>query len=178
MRVVTIGRGNVGGGLAALWRTAGHDVIELGRDGGDASDADAVLLAVPATQVDAALERVRGIGSAPIIDATNVLRGRPRPDGYESLAEYVRSKTGAPVAKAFNANFATLYERISEAFEKPSMLYAADDSARNVTELLITDAGYEPVYAGDLANARAVEDVLVMIFAVAAQRGPFFYRIL
>ncbi|MBV8597375.1 MAG: dinucleotide-binding protein, partial [Actinobacteria bacterium] len=36
MRVVTLGRGNVGGGLAELWRSAGHDVVELGREGGDA----------------------------------------------------------------------------------------------------------------------------------------------
>jgi len=31
MKIVTIGRGNVGGGLAALWRKAGHEVTELGR---------------------------------------------------------------------------------------------------------------------------------------------------
>ena len=48
MKIVTIGRGNVGGGLGALWRKAGHEVTELGRDGGDASDADVVLVAVPA----------------------------------------------------------------------------------------------------------------------------------
>ena len=31
MKIVTIGRGHVGGGLAALWRKAGHEVTELGR---------------------------------------------------------------------------------------------------------------------------------------------------
>jgi len=36
VKIVAIGRGNAGGGLAALWRVAGHKVIELGRDGGDA----------------------------------------------------------------------------------------------------------------------------------------------
>ena len=34
MKIVTIGRGRIGGGLARLWREAGHDVDELGRDGG------------------------------------------------------------------------------------------------------------------------------------------------
>ena len=48
MKIVTIGRGNVGGGLAALWRKAGHEVTVLGRDGDGASDADVVLVAVPA----------------------------------------------------------------------------------------------------------------------------------
>ena len=57
------------------------------------------------------------------------------------------------------------------------MVFAADDEARAVTEILITDAGYEPAYAGVLTNARAVEDFVGVLFAVAWQRGPFFYRI-
>jgi 8-hydroxy-5-deazaflavin:NADPH oxidoreductase len=176
VRIVNIGRGNVGGGLAERWRAAGHEVTELGRDGGDASNADVVLLAVPAGQIADALAKVEGLGRVPIIDATNAVRD-PRPDGFESLAAFVRSKTGAPVAKAFNANFARIYDKIPEAFEKPSMVFAADDDARDVAAGLITDAGYEPVYAGDLSNARAVEDFVGVIFAVAGQRGPFFYRI-
>ena len=35
VKITVIGRGNVGGGLAKLWREAGHQVQELGRDGGD-----------------------------------------------------------------------------------------------------------------------------------------------
>jgi predicted dinucleotide-binding enzyme len=49
VRITTIGRGNVGGGLGELWREAGHEVVEMGREGGDASGSDAVLLAVPQT---------------------------------------------------------------------------------------------------------------------------------
>jgi len=177
MKIVTVGRGNVGGGLAELWRRAGHDVTELGREGGDASDADAVLIAVPAGQVDDALANVAGLGAAPIIDATNVIRD-PRPEGFDSMAEYIRSKTGAPVAKSFSANFASIYDKLGEASERPSNVFAADDGARAATEQLIADAGYEPVYAGDLSNARAVEDFLGVIFAISKQRGPFFYRIL
>jgi hypothetical protein len=44
-----------------------------------------------------------------------------------------------------------------------------------LTEQLITDAGYELVYAGDLRNACAVEDLLGVIFAVAGQRGHPLY---
>ena len=47
MKVAVVGRGNVGGGLADLWEKAGHDVTRIGSDGGDASDADAVLFALP-----------------------------------------------------------------------------------------------------------------------------------
>lgn len=34
MRIATIGRGSIGGGLAELWRAAGHEVTEIGREGG------------------------------------------------------------------------------------------------------------------------------------------------
>jgi predicted dinucleotide-binding enzyme len=176
VRITTIGRGNVGGGLGELWRQAGHEVVEMGREGGDASDSDAVLLAVPQTAVADALGSVTGLDGVPVIDAINAVRG-PRPEGFDSLAEYVKSLTGGPVAKAFNANFATLYGRIGEARATPSMVYAADDGARDVTETLIRDAGFDPVFTGSLESARAVEDFIGVIFAVAGQTGPFFYRI-
>jgi 8-hydroxy-5-deazaflavin:NADPH oxidoreductase len=155
---------------------AGHDVVEMGRQGGDASGSDAALLAVPQAAIANALDSVSGLDGVPVIDAINVVRGG-RPEGFESLAEYVKSLTRGPVAKAFNANFARLYDRIGEARATPSMVYAADDEAREVTERLIRDAGFEPVFAGGLENARAVEDFLGVIFAVAGQSGPFFYRI-
>jgi predicted dinucleotide-binding enzyme len=176
VRITTIGRGKVGGGLGELWRQAGHEVVEMGREGGDASGSDAVLLAVPQTAIADALGSLTGLAEVPVIDAINAVRG-PRPEGFESLAEYVKSVTGGPVAKAFNSNFATLYDRIGEARAAPSMVYAADDGAREVTETLIRDAGFEPVLAGGLESARAVEDFLGVIFAVAGQSGPFFYRI-
>lgn len=66
-----IGRGNVGGGLAERWRRAGHEVAELGRDGGDASDADVILVAVPSGAIAEALGKVSGIEGKTTIDATN-----------------------------------------------------------------------------------------------------------
>jgi len=175
VKIAVIGRGNVGGGLARRWREAGHDVQELGRDGGDASESEAALLAVPSNAIADALASVSGLEGVPVVDATNAMRGRP--EGFDSLAEYVRSLTGGPVAKAFNTNFATLYDRLGEARTPPTMVYAADDEAREVTERLIADAGYEPVSAGGLDAARAVEDFLAVIFAVSrAGTGPFVYR--
>jgi 8-hydroxy-5-deazaflavin:NADPH oxidoreductase len=176
MKIAVIGRGNVGGGLAKLWRAAGHDVTEIGHEGGDASGSDAVLLAVRPPQIASALEGVQGVGDAPVIDATNV-GSDGRPEGFESLAAFVKSQTGGPVAKAFNANFAALYDRLGEARITPSMVYAADEEARAVTEQLIKDAGYEPVSAGGLENAGAVENFLGVIFAVVqAGTGRFWYR--
>jgi len=50
MRIAVVGKGNVGGGLADRWEKAGHEVTRIGRDGGDVSDADVVLFAVPAAR--------------------------------------------------------------------------------------------------------------------------------
>ena len=175
MKITTIGRGNVGGGLAKLWQDAGHDVTELGHEGGDASGSDAVLLAVPTAAIADALSSVQGLDSVPMLDSTNVF-GAPRPEGFDSLAEYVKSITGGPVAKAFNANFANLYEQIGEAKSKPGQVFTADDTARDVTEQLIRDAGYEPVYAGGLDKSRALEDFLGILFALSQTSGPVFYR--
>ena len=171
MKITVIGKGNVGGGLADRWQKAGHEVTRLGRDGGDASDADAVMVAVPSAAITDALEKVSGLDGKIVIDATNVFGDRN--EQFESLAQEVKSIAGGPVAKAFNANFANQYDRIDEQRVRPSNLYAAEDDAREVTEQLIRDAGYEPVSAGGLENARALEDFVPDLFA---QIGQVFYR--
>ena len=175
MKVTVVGRGNVGGGLAELWRKAGHDVQELGRDGGDASDSDAVLVAVPSNAITDALSKVSGLEGKLAMDATNALDGRN--DEFESLAHEVKSITGGPTAKAFNLNFAAAYDKLDEQQERPSMPWAGDEGAREPTEQLIRDAGYEPAYAGGLDKARTVEEGLALVFAIRQQQpGPVFYR--
>jgi 8-hydroxy-5-deazaflavin:NADPH oxidoreductase len=54
-----------------LWEVAGHDVTRLGREGGDVSDADVVLVAVPGDAVAEALDGMKGIDGKTVIDATN-----------------------------------------------------------------------------------------------------------
>ena len=175
MRIAVIGRGNVGGGLAKRWRDAGHDVQEIGRDGGDASDADVVLVAVPSAQIADALGGVTGIEGKITIDATNAVRGRN--EAFESNAHEIRSLVAGPIAKSFNLNFANIYDEIDAQRVRPSNLYCAEDGAREVTEQLIRDAGYEPVNAGGLDRARLLEDHLDLLFAVSqAGLGPFYYR--
>ena len=142
MKIVTISRGNIGGGLGRLWRDAGHDVRELGRDGGD---------------------------------ATNAFGGRN--EDYPSLAHEVKAATGGPVAKSFNANYAAIYDEIPSQRVPPSNLYAADDEAKDVVEQLSRDAGFEPVSAGSLDNARLLEDHLAFMSALnQAGLGRFFSR--
>jgi 8-hydroxy-5-deazaflavin:NADPH oxidoreductase len=175
MKITVIGRGSVGGGLARRWEQAGHEVTTLGRDGGDATDADAVLVAVPGGEIGAALAKVSGLDGKLSIDATNAFGERS--GEFPSLAHEVKAIVGGPVAKSFNTNFAVLYDQIDEQRARPSNLYAADDDAREVTEQLIRDAGYDPVYIGGLDQARALEDHLGLIGAInRGGLGRFFYR--
>jgi predicted dinucleotide-binding enzyme len=179
LRITVAGRGNVGGGLADLWERAGHQVTRLGRDGGDVSDAEVVLLAVPGGAIAEALERLRGIEGKTVIDATNagVCAGVEPPDGFPSNAEFVKSKTNGPTAKAFNINYAPLYGRLGEARATPSDLWCGDDEAREVVERLSRDAGYDPVRVGGLEQAAAQEGFLDLVFAISESGlGPFVYR--
>jgi 8-hydroxy-5-deazaflavin:NADPH oxidoreductase len=175
MKITAIGRGKIGGGLGERWQKAGHEVTALGREGGDAADAEVVLVAVPGGQIAEALAKVSGLDGQIAIDATN--RVGERSDEFPSLAHEVKAIVGGPVAKSFNTNFAALYDQIDEQRAPPSNLYAADDDAREVAEQLIRDAGYDPVYVGGLDRARALEDHLAFIGLInQGGLGRFFYR--
>lgn len=178
MRIATIGRGNIGGGLAKLWRAAGHEVTEIGREGGDVGDAEAVLIAVPGGAIGEALAAVSGLEGKTAIDATNLWGGPTPPDGFASNAEYVKSVTGGPTAKAFNINFASLFDQVAAAKSRPGNFWCGDEEARETVEVLTRDAGYDPICAGPLGNASMQEQVLPLIFAIAKEggMGSYFYR--
>jgi predicted dinucleotide-binding enzyme len=174
MRITVIGRGNVGGGLARRWTAAGHDVTALGREGGDAEGADAVVVAVPGDAIADGLAKVRGLRGQVAIDATNTFGAHPA--GYESLADQVKSIIGGPTSKAFNTNFAALYDQVDAEPVPPGTLFASDPEARDLTEQLIRDAGFDPIYVGDLGQARLLESGGLMMAVARGGLGPFFYR--
>jgi predicted dinucleotide-binding enzyme len=175
MKIATVGRGNIGGGLGSFWAKAGHDVTALGKEGGDVSDADVVLLAVPGGAVPEVFEVVSGLEGKTVIDATNLVGASP-PDGFQSNAEFVKSKTHGPTAKAFNLNFARLFDRLGQTRTKPSNIWSGDEEAREVVEQLIRDAGYDPVHAGGLDKAALQEQGIALLFAISQASGAFFYR--
>ena len=175
MRITVVGRGNLGGGLADLWERAGHQVTRLGRDGGDVSGADAVLVAVPGGAIADAFDRLRGFEGKTMIDATNLYNVTP-PAGFASNAEFVKSRTKGPTAKSFNVNFASLFGRLGEARARPGNLWCGDDEAREVVEQLNRDAGYDPVRTGPLDSAAAQEGLIGVIFGIAEGMGPCVYR--
>ena len=175
MRVTVLGRGNLGGVLADLWERAGHQVTRLGRDGGDVSDADAVLVAVPGGAIADAFDRLRGFEGKTVIDATNLYNVIP-PGGFASNAEFVKSRTKGPTAKSFNVNFASLFDRLAEARARPGNLWCGDEEAREVVEQLNRDAGYEPVRIGPLESAGAQEALIGVLFGITEGMGPCVYR--
>ena len=118
---------------------------------------------------------MQGISGKTVIDATNLIGTEP-PSGFASNAEFVKSRTNGPTAKSFNLNFANQYGKLAEAKSRPSNLWSGDEEARGVVERLNRDAGYEPVRLGALDEAATQEHGTAIIFAVAQELGPFFYR--
>ena len=176
MKIATAGRGHNGGGLADLWEKAGHEVTRLGREGGDVSGTDALLLAMPGRSIAEALESLTGLGGQVAIDATNLMAASP-PEGFASNAQFAQSKIGGPTAKAFNLNFAVLLDRIADERTPPGSIWVGDEGAREIVEQLNRDAGYEPIYAGGLENAAVLESSTGLMFAIAQGGLPqFFYR--
>jgi hypothetical protein len=109
-------------------------------------------------------------------DATNAYGGRN--EQFESLAHEVKAIVGGPTAKAFNLNFARLYDEAARQETPPGNFIAADDGAREIAEQLTRDAGYEPLFTGGLDRARALEDFLGPAFGVGESvGGPYFYRV-
>ncbi|MFB7719162.1 NADPH-dependent F420 reductase [Nocardia sp. NPDC056100] len=175
MRITVIGRGHVGGGLAKRWTKAGHEVTAVGRDGGDATGSEVVVVAVPGNAVVQGLAAVSGLGGQVTIDATNSFGDRP--EGFDSVALQVKSIVGGPTAKAFNTNFASIYDAIDAEPVPPGTLFAAEDEARAVTERLIRDAGFDPIHLGDLTKAPLLESLIALTSTLdRGDLGPFFYR--
>ena len=180
MKITTIGRGTIGGTLGRLWSSAGHEVTELGREGGDAAGADVVLLAVPGEVVPDALANVTGLRGKIVLDATNRagVVEHPAPAGYRSIAEYVKAQTGGPTAKAFNLNFGRLLDQAATASSRPNNIWVGDEEARAAVEQLSADIGMDPLNAGPLENAAIEEQFAKLLVAMLRDRGdgPFFYR--
>jgi predicted dinucleotide-binding enzyme len=176
VKIAAIGRGRIGGGLGDLWENAGHDVTRIGRAGGDVSEAEVVLIAVPGRSVADVFDTVQGLKGKTVIDATNLIGAAP-PDGFASNAEFIKSRTNGPTAKSFNVTFAALFGALSGAPRRPSNLWCGDDEARDAVEQLNRDAGFEPVYAGGLENAGDQERFVKLAFGIVqGGMGPFFYR--
>lgn len=101
---------------------------------------------------------------------TRALEGIDGPDG--------KTVIDGPTAKSFNINFAALFGQVESARSRPGNLWCGDEEARELTEQLTRDAGYDPICAGPLTNSAMQEAFLPLVFAIAQEggMGQFFYR--
>src|SRR5205085_8303971 len=100
-----------------------------------------------------------------------------RPVGYDAVAQQVKSIIGGPTSKTFNTNFASLYDQIDAESVRPGTLFASDPAAREITEQLIRDAGFDPIHLGDLGQAPLLEGLIALTQVLEnGELGPFFYR--
>lgn len=191
MRIAIIGAGNVGGALGRRWAERGHEVTFGVRDPAGAEvpsgtravgvaesvrGADAVVLATPWNAVPDALRAAGSLDGRLVIDATNPLTAGlgldVGPNG-ESAAERVQALVpGARVVKAFNTTGANNMADPVYGGEPVTMLYAGDDAtAKTTARGLIADIGFEPVDAGPLVRARALEQMALLWIALAMGVG-------
>jgi hypothetical protein len=185
MKIGIYGSGMIGGTLARLWLSAGHEVRFGARDtertarkipsvdaragvGGleeTARWADALLLAIPlhaTVAVGAAI--APAAAGKPVLDAGNAIPARDGAAATEAArlgtgVWVARQLPGAHVVKAFNTvYFKTIAGEAHRAGERVAVPLAGDDEAALATaERLVTDAGLEPVRVGGLAASRSID---------------------
>jgi len=198
MNIAVIGSGNVGSALGQGWAKKGHHIVFGVRNPADAK-VEALLkgvgpkaraaavseaagssdIVVFATPWNATQDAIRGAGDLKgkvILDCSNPLK--PDLSGLEighttSAAEQVANwATGAKVVKIFNTTGSNNMENSKYPGGTPVMFYCGDDpGAKKAAAQLAGDLGFEPIDAGGLVMARALEPLAVLWIHLAfAQR--------
>ncbi len=195
MNISVIGMGNVGSVLGRRFAEAGHQVTFCVRDPentkkraeaekarasigsvGDASRADAVLLAVPWRVIPEVLKAAGDLSGKILLDCTNPVTpefthltvGR-----HTSAAEEIAHMApGARVVKIFNTNGAKNMADPDYGEHRVTMLYAGDyEGANQVAAELAEQIGFEPIYLGPLSEARLLEPLAMTWIILARHRG-------
>ena len=184
MKIGVLGNGNVGGSLATLAKTGGHDV-RVGSRSGDVSLADAamhgdiVILAVHYQVASDVLTPLADVLAGKIlVDATNPLNDdwSPLLLGQETSAaeEIAKLMPGVRVVKAFNTIFADVMGAAHQDREghKINSFVAGDDpdAVATVAELA-GSMGFAPVSVTKLSAARYLEAMAHLNIELAVGQG-------
>ena len=177
MRIGIIGSGLMGSAIGGVWAKAGHQILfSYSRDmrrleaaaqaaghgaqassPADAAQADVVLLATTWHTLDDALAQAGSLRGKPVLSCMLPMKSDDSDlaIGFNtSGAETLAARTGAHVVATFN----TVWSDVIRAGGGGSMFYVGDDpNAKHTASTLIRDAGFEPVDAGSLENARQLE---------------------
>ncbi|MBN8951889.1 MULTISPECIES: NADPH-dependent F420 reductase [unclassified Rhizobium] len=199
MTIAVIGTGNMGAGLARMLAEAGSDVVighhdpakaaalaaELGANveaGGVAAAvklADIVILALPYGAVADVLKEAGDLKGKVLVDISNPVtpdfRGLVVGHSTSAAEEIQALAPGAKVVKAFNTIFAQLLPVEARKGKALQVFIASDDErAKDAVSRLAASAGFEPVDAGPLANARFIEPIgeMNIHFGFFLGKGP------
>jgi NADPH-dependent F420 reductase len=186
MRIAVLGAGNVGGTLGRAWLGAGHEVVFGVRDAGSVKEkalaaetgavvvglaeavegADVVVLAIPFRAVGGVLEKTGPLHGKVVVDTTNHLdwtyglRVATERSAAEEIQDMIPT---ARIVKAFNT---IGYEHMADPLfgDVPADMFVCgnDEAARSRVMGLAQDIGFEPVDAGGLSHARALEHLAVL----------------
>lgn len=153
--------------LGQLVKEAGGKSKAVSLDEAWEANADVYLLAVPFKAIDKLSELYAGeYGNKVIIDATNPYPERDGEmaqevrDSNRNASEYTAMKFGtAKTAKAFNTIYADhLKERAFRESDKLAIPFAAqDEDSKKITQQLIEDIGFDPVYVGGLEDTHIMD---------------------
>jgi len=188
LRIAIIGAGNVGSALGRRLLDVGYPVTfgvvdetsaRKARDGVDArasvrltheavADADVIFLAVPGNAAAEVAATLRAVHDKTLVDCTNPVRwdGGPvwAPPAEGSNAEAIQQRApGLRVVKGFNTFGAESHADPTVGSEPVDVLLAASDkSAMTIVADVARRAGYRPIDAGPLRNARLLENMAAL----------------
>jgi predicted dinucleotide-binding enzyme len=191
MKIAILGAGNVGGALGTAFAAAGHEVVFGVRDpasektqmalsavdGARATEpvaavdgADAVVFALRWDAVAGTVATLPPLDGRIVIDAMNRVSGPARTtSATEDLADLL---PGARLVKCFNT---IGFENLASARDRavPAAMFAAGDDAqaKRVALDLAGQIGFDPQDAGPLANAKILEDMVKVWFALTQVHG-------
>lgn len=198
MRVAIIGIGKVGTAIARGLKGKGHDLTLGSRQPEDAGlqaiaaetaagvglpadaarTAEVVIIALPWGVAEAAVKALGDLTGKTVIDCMNPLGMVNGTFGLTvghttSGAELLQAwLPGAQVVKTLNQVGAEIMARNDHLPHRPAMFMAGDnDTAKARAARILTDLGFEPLDAGDLAKARLLEPFALVWINQALARG-------
>jgi predicted dinucleotide-binding enzyme len=185
LKIGVIGSGRIGSTLGGLWAKAGHEVMFSDRDieqakraaaetGAHAragsvqeavAQADVVLIAVPYGALPAVAKEVGdGLKGKIVVDPNNPVPSRDGELGAQAKEKGAAVSTaamlpGARLVRSFNSwGYATMAREANRPAPRMALPVAADDPATlKIGMKLVSDAGFDPVAAGSLAQSKAFD---------------------
>jgi 8-hydroxy-5-deazaflavin:NADPH oxidoreductase len=185
MKIGVIGAGRIGSTFGALWVKAGHEVMFSDRDpeavkramnglgprasAGSVQEAvafgEAILIAVPYGALPAIRDQVGAqLKGKVVIDPNNPVPARDGELGAQAKEKGAAVSTaallpGARLVRAFNSwGYALMAREANRPAPRMAIPVAADDPvALKVGMQLVSDAGFDPVNAGSLADSKAFD---------------------